>query len=305
MPTTMLGVASVLAACACWSLSLVAPELTGVGATGVVAARYLGGGLPSLAWLSRRGGEVDWVRALRFAAVGQVGYYALALTAVRLAGAGLVVGIVGLTPVVMAVAERRVERRPLRPLALPLAGSFVGLVLLGARQVATARDHGTTGGLALGALLAVVGLSAWTWANIDNVRYLRANPHVSTSRWASATSVATMLVASPVILFVASRTPMAGVPPLLVIASTVGVGGSWLAVMAFAKGARLLPPGMAGQLLVVETILGVAIVAAVEGVVPDAVTVAGVVLLVLAVTSGVRRHTAGTARVAVVTGSRS
>lgn len=294
MRQLLLGIAAVLSACAVWSLSLLAPELVGVGALGVIGARYTGGGLPSLAVLRRTTGHIDWFRAVRFAVMGQVGYYAMALTAVRFSGATVVMGIVGMTPVVMAVVERRADGRPVRPLLLPLAGSATGLLLLSTQQFAAPPPSSTPAMVGLGVLLSIAGLASWTWASIDNGRYLRANPRLSTVRWSSATSVAAMVLASPVAVVVALQTSLTAVPPLLVVAATVGVGGSWLAVMAFGHGVRMLPAGLAGQLLVVETVLGLVVLSAVRGIVPGPTSLVAVSLLIGSVVAAVRVHARST-----------
>lgn len=284
------GVAAILAACGIWSLSLVAPELVGVGAIGVIAARYLGGGLPSMLVIHRTVGTIDWRRAFAYAATGQIGYYCIALIAVSLAGAPLVVAIVGLTPVVMAVVERRLAGQPVRPLAIPLIGSVLGLGLLASRQLAAPPEGASALAVATGVVLAIGGMCAWIWYGIDNARHLRAHPDLTSARWASATSVASMILATPAILLVATTTPADGLPPLLLIAVFIGVGGSWLAVIAFGQGSRLLPPGLSGQLLVTETLLGLAVIATIRGIAPDALTLVAVAILIGSVAAAVRTH---------------
>lgn len=292
-PSLTRGVASVLAACCIWSLSLIAPELVGVGAIGVVAARYLGGGIPSAVLLRRgvgHGERIEWRRAFTYAATGQIGYYIVALIAVSLAGAPMVMGIVGMTPVLMAMADRRVAGQPIRPLALPLAGSVSGLLLLGSRQIAAPPESSSALAVAAGVTLAIVGMGAWIWYGIDNARHLRAHPELTSARWASATSVASMIMATPAIFIVATSTPAAGLPPLLLVALFIGVGGSWLAVIAFGQGSRHLPPGLSGQLLVTETLLSLGVVAAIRGIVPDGLTLLAVAILLSSVLVAVRSH---------------
>ena len=284
------GVAAVLAACSVWSLSLLAPELVGVGAIGVIAARYLGGGVPSMMVLRRDTSPIEWRRAFTYAATGQIGYYCTALIAASLAGAPVVIGIVGLTPVIMAITERRLTGAPFRPMMWPLIGSLIGLALLGSRQLASPPAGASGYAIAAGVVLAIAGMGSWIWYGIDNARHLRTHPELSSARWASATGTASMILATPAIFIVATTTPAVGLPPLLVVATLIGVGGSWLAVIAFGQGSRMLPPGLSGQLLVTETLLSLVVVAVIRGIVPDALTLSAVVILIGSVIAAVRVH---------------
>jgi drug/metabolite transporter (DMT)-like permease len=68
----------------------------------------------------------------------------------------------------------------------------------------------------------------------------------------------------------------------------IGLFASWLGTLCWNEASQRLPPAVAGQLIVFETLAALAYAFALRGAAPDAVTVAGIALLVTGVLTALR-----------------
>ena len=129
------GTLYALAAGLMWGLVFVAPLLLPDYPPALQSVgRYLAFGLIALplAWMDRgalrRLARVDWIEALKLAAIGNLLYYLCLASAIQRAGAPLPTMIIGTLPVVIAIsANLRDHRRDGR---LPWRRLFPSLLLL-------------------------------------------------------------------------------------------------------------------------------------------------------------------------------
>jgi drug/metabolite transporter (DMT)-like permease len=301
------GALFALAAGLMWGLVFVGPLLLPDYPAALQSfGRYLAFGLIALplAWLDRRAlmalTRRDWRDALELALVGNIVYYLFLASAIQRAGGPLPTMIIGTLPVVIAVSSnlrdaRRDGRLPwgrLLPSLLLIAGGIacvnqVELAALRANPQADAARY------ALGALLAVGAVVCWTWYPIRNADWLRAHPDRSPRTWATAQGVATL----PLALLGYAGTwawsaasgdgfpmplgPRPGV--FLTLMFAIGLFASWLGTLCWNEASQRLPTTLTGQLIVFETLAALAYAFMLRGRAPEALTLAGIVLLVAGV----------------------
>ena len=313
------GTLFALAAGLMWGLVFVAPAmLPEYPAAWLTVGRYLAFGaiaLP-LAWMDRaRLAELtraDWLEALKLAAVGNLLYYLCLSAAIQRAGGPLPTMIIGTLPVVIAISSNLRGSAAVRARdgRLPWARLLPSLLLIaggiGCVNQAELQHLQASGGLdlgrhAMGALLAVGAVVCWTWYPIRNADWLRAHADRSPTAWATAQGVATLplaLLGYASLLLWAWVSPGSS-PPLelplgprpglfLGLMLAIGLFASWLGTLCWNEASQRLPPALAGQLIVFETLAALAYAFLWRGQAPGTLTLAGVALLLAGVWMALR-----------------
>ena len=319
-PALLTGTLFALAAGLMWGLVFVGPLLLPeYPATLQSFGRYLAFGLIALplAWFDRRSlarlTRGDWVEALKLAMVGNIVYYLFLASAIQRAGGPLPTMIIGTLPVVIAItANLRTARAGARVEApLPWLRMLPSLALIGTgialvNQVELAHlradPQADLQRYALGALLAVGAVVCWTWYPIRNAEWLRAHPDRSPRGWATAQGLATLPLALAGyaltwVGFAFSDSSFAmpfGPRPLYFLGLMLAIGllASWLGTLCWNEASQRLPPALAGQLIVFETLAALAYAFVLRGQAPQVQTVAGIVLLVAGVLWALRTRPA-------------
>lgn len=300
-----------LAAGLMWGLVFVGPlMLPEYPATLQSFGRYLAFGLIALplAWFDRAHlrelTRSDWREALKLAAVGNVIYYLFLASSIQRAGGPLPTMIIGTLPVVIAItANLRTERQGHRREAkMPWGRMLPSLGLIGAGialvnhveirhlQQDPAADLGR---YTLGALLAVGAVVCWTWYPLRNAEWLRAHPDRNPRSWATAQGLATLPLAlagyAAVWLWSAASGdafpmpfgPRAG--DFVGLMFAIGLFASWLGTVCWNEASQRLPPSLAGQLIVFETLAALSYAFILREQWPAPETLAGIALLVAGV----------------------
>lgn len=317
------GLLAALGAGLLWGLVFVVPLMLG-DYPGIVLAfgRYIAFGVLALglAWMDRAAlaklTRADWIEAGKLALIGNLVYYTTLASAIQLAGAPVPTLMIGTLPVVIAICANLTERRAgnaadvvaWRRLALPLVVILAGLVVVQIDPSAQAADvagrggAGAQGGLryALGLLLAAVAVASWTWYPIRNARWLRARGPGLARPWATAQGLVTLplalAAAAGFALWEGSTAPAEafdwpfGPRPWTYVGLMllVGLAASWLGTLLWNRASHLLPPALAGQLIVFETLAALLYAFLWYGRWPGLGEAAGIVLLVVGVLLGVR-----------------
>jgi drug/metabolite transporter (DMT)-like permease len=324
MSPTMIGVACALAAGLCWGLVFVTPlwlseyppDILSFGrylAFGIIAIPLALQGRQHLKLLTRS----DWVEAFKLSLVGNIIYYCAIAAAVQWAGAPSTSVLIGTLPVVIAICANLLAARdsrrtqtndahdltiqtsssvPWGKLAWPLLLILLGLGLVNQEEFVQVAQSTTAGvryawGLAFG----LIALVAWTWYPIRNSAWIKANPKVSSSTWATTQGLATLPLAA--LGFVASyfwHGPQYvwpfGPTPLKFIGLMflLGFAASWLGTVLWNRASQLLPSTLAGQLIVFETLAALTYAYIVRGQAPTLGAASGIIILVLGVIVAVR-----------------
>lgn len=305
------GTLFALAAGLMWGLVFIAPTLLAEYPPALlVVGRYLAFGLIALplGWLARAKlrelERADWIEALKLSAVGNLLYYLCLAAAIQMAGGPLPTMLIGTLPVVIAITSNlrsgaavraRDGRLPwarLAPsLALIAAGiGFVNQAELARLQAAGSVDFARYG---LGALLAVGAVACWTWYPIRNADWLRTHADRSPSAWATAQGLATLPLAAAGYALLWAFDALGsgtlqmpfGPRPLAFIGLMLAIGlfASWLGTLCWNEASQRLPPALAGQLIVFETLAALGYALALRGEAPAPGVLLGVVLLMAGV----------------------
>jgi len=320
------GTLFALAAGLMWGLVFIAPTMLAEYPAALLSmGRYLAFGLIALplAWWDRAAlrdlSRADWVEALKLSSVGNLLYYLCLAAAIQRSGGPLPTVIIGTLPVVIAITANlrrhtpgtRVEARlPWARLAPSLALLAAGIACVNQAELAQMQAGTDLGSYATGALLAVGAVACWTWYPLRNGEWLRAHADRNPRVWATAQGLATLpLAAAGYVLFWAwdagfgSRTlampfPMPfGPQPALFVGLMLGLGllASWLGTLCWNEASQRLPPALAGQLIVFETLAALVYAFVYRAQWPQPLTLLGAALLIAGVVVGLRSGQPGPA----------
>ena len=306
----LIGFLCALGAGLMWGLVFVTPLMLG-DYPGVVLSfgRYIGFGLIALipALFDRRRiaalSKADWIAAIKLSLVGNILYYAALATAIQLADAPLPAMLIGTLPVIISVCSNLSPGHPSDAVAwkrlMPsLAIIFAGLMLVNASELAHLDGKRSATDYALGCMIALGALAAWTWYPIMNARHLKAHPHIRSSTWATAQGLATLPLALAGFAAYGTYATLAGSayefplgprPPVFIgLMLTLGLCASWLGTMLWNQASQRLPTSLAGQLIVFETLSALLYAFVWRGALPAAPVVGGALLLCAGVMLGLR-----------------
>lgn len=281
-----------------WGVSFVAPLiLNAYSPMQITFGRFFFYGIISIAILlstySRRPlGVRAWIRAGAYGLAGNILFSILVSFGIQDTGAEVCIPMIGLLPICVSIAGNRhlpaaTWRRLLVPFAMITVG--LGVVLVAQSGLLVRSVRFSWPGVAAIAVTVIV----WTWYAISNSRFLRENPDISSGHWSSAIGVATFVLAAAIAGFRASQIgnllpgASASHPHELVLFVAVtlvlGVGASWLATILFNRASHALPMTLVGQLIVLETIFGIAYVCLYQRSLPPLSQACGMALSILGI----------------------
>lgn len=302
----MLGTFYALLAGLCWGVVFVAPViLNEYPSTLLVAGRYVAFGTIALIaagwdWTGLKAlTKADWVEALKLTVVGNFVYYFFLTTAIHRAGPSVPTLIIGTLPVVIAVTTNlrnyrpgtRIEKKlPWKHLSLSAAVMLSGIGLVNHDEWSRLdQAHLPLWTYVSGLLCAVGALACWTWYPIRNGEWLRVNTHQSSSAWATAQGLMTLPIALLMLAMVwlglswsqPSWSMPAGPRPEVFVLTMLAAGliGSWLGSLFWNQASQRLSPGVAGQLIVFETLAALLYAYAYQHTWPSPVVLCGMILL--------------------------
>lgn len=315
------GTLFALAAGLMWGLVFVAPlMLPDYPAALLTVGRYLAFGLIALPlaaidWRDLRAlTRSDWLEAAKLSVIGNFLYYLCLSAAIQRAGGPLPTVIIGTLPVVIAICSnlrdhRRDGHLPWARLAPSLLLIGTGIALVNQVELAQLSAQGTAEQLrryAEGGLLAVAAVACWTWYPIRNADWLRAHKDRSPRAWATAQGLVTLpmalaglallpLLQASGLLAAEFALPLGPRPWAFVgLMLAVGLCASWLGTLCWNEASQRLPTSLVGQLIVFETLAALAYAFMLRGQPPQALTLAGIVLLVAGVIWALRVRPVGT-----------
>lgn len=263
---TIAGVAYGVGAGALWGLVFLAPELVPeFGPLQLTIGRYFFYGLFSACLIAPMWhrlkpllGRREWIALGWLALTGNVFYYILLSSAVRLGGIAMTSLVIGFLPVAVTIVGSRDQGAvPLRRLIPSLALSALGAVCIGWQALAGPASSSVVE-QAVGLLCAVGALVSWTCYAVGNSRWLVRLNHVSAHEWNMLTGVVTgaqavLLIPLALVLATESHATLAWAK-LIGVAAGVALLASMLGNSLWNRMSRLLPLTMVGQMILFETL---------------------------------------------------
>ncbi|MBB3219396.1 DMT family transporter [Pseudoduganella umbonata] len=307
------GVLCALLAGAMWGMVFIVPALLAAFSPLELAlGRYTAYGamafallLAKLSRLAHRLDRGDCAALLRHALAGNIVYYMLLATGVKLAGVAPTSLIIGVLPITVTLLGRHDHGAvPLARLALPLAVVAAGIACINADVFAHAGQAGRPAWqIATGLACAAGALLCWTWYAVDNARYLKANAHFSSAEWSALYGLATGIIAL-VIAAVALALHHGDVTGAAGAATGRDWGMFWTCNALLALGAsvignqlwniasRRVPVTLSGQLILFETLFALLYGFIYRQAWPRPLEAAAIALLAAGVLWSVRVHAA-------------
>lgn len=299
---TITGVAYGIGAGALWGLVFLAPELVPeFGPLQLTIGRYFFYGLFSACliapiWhrleplLERR----EWIALGWLALTGNVLYYILLSSAVRLGGIAMTSLVIGFLPVAVTIVGSRDKGAvPLHRLIPSLALSALGAVCIGWQALAGPASESVLKQM-VGLLCAVGALISWTCYAVGNSRWLVRLDHVTPHEWNMLIGVVTgaqavLLIPVAIVLATESHATLAWAK-LAGVAAGVAVLCSMVGNALWNRMSKLLPLTLVGQMILFETLFALLYGFLWEQRLPTALEYVAFTLVVLSVVSCLAVH---------------
>jgi len=286
---------------ALWGIIFLAPAILGdfsplqlsfgrYVAYGVVSVVLLG---PRLVAVAKGLDRNAWLGLAGLALSGNLVYFFLVAKAVQVAGGAATSLIVGMVPLVVAVASLRDRGAlPLRRLAPGLLLSMVGVALIAWQALSTEALAAPWSGRLVGLLCAVGALLSWSAYSVSNRRMLALRPGMGSHDWSLLTGVVTgglALLLTPLALGTPGHDTdrwmlFAGVSTLVAIFASVLGNAFWN------RASRQLPLSLSGQMIVFETLFALLYSFAWQKRWPELLEYLAIVFLLGGVVFGARAH---------------
>lgn len=295
------GILAGLAAGALWGLVFIAPQLApNLSAVDLVAGRYLFYGLTALTVMvvQMRSRALPTLRqalvAIGLSVLGFSGYHLLLVLAIRDAGPALPTLMVGTIPlwVMLLGKPAHLQWRQLLP-GLLLTAIGLGL-MLEVPDAATSEQKDSAWVYWRGVAYAVAAMLSWTCFAVLNSAWLKRHDSISTTDWANWMGVAAGVAALALWGTVGTELKVLLAPEDIgqsaMICIAIGVGSGWLATVLWNHASRRLSASLCGQLIVSETLFGLAFAFAVLGQHFTLAQMVASVLFVLGILASIRAH---------------
>jgi drug/metabolite transporter (DMT)-like permease len=294
----LLGIIAGLTTCALWGLTFIAPRsVAPFTAWDLTIARYGIFGFACLLLTVDRRFRPTGIAASRLliglllGGAGYVGYFISVAFAVQLAGAAVPPVIIGTMPVFLAIiANIRDSSAQWNVLALPLALIAAGVMIT---NVATlSADNVTdTVSILLGVLASSAALAIWIAYGLANAAVMRSTDAPDGLQWTGLQGIGAAL--GSLLLLPLASFDLAGTVSasetfrFLVWALVMGLAGSWFATWCWVVASRRLPLALAAQLIVAETVFGLAYGFMFENRLPTSAEAIGVAMQFVGVCSAI------------------
>lgn len=264
----LIGILAGLATCALWGLTFIASRAVDPFSTwDLTVARYGIFGMASALLMLHprfrpRGLPPGrWLTGLLLGGAGYVGYFVAAAYAVRLAGAAVPPLIIGTMPVVLAIiANGRDRSAPWRALAPPLALIAAGVAIVNISVIEAAGPLGRETVL-LGGLAASAALVIWIVYGLANAAVMRAADAPDGLHWTGVQGIGAAIGSLALLPLTSFPTQAVAGPEMVNFigwALLMGLAGSWVATFCWGVASARLPLALAAQLIVAETVFGLA-----------------------------------------------
>lgn len=295
------GTLLVLSACFIWGLIFVIPGMMGgFSSLEIALCRYFFLGVVSSIFLLSKGlrnwQKIPWPiwrRALLYSLLVNIIYYFSLVTGILYSGASIIVLIAGISPITLTFYGNWSEKQcSFKQLLFPCFLICCGLLCVNSHAFSSLHAE-TSLKYGFGLLCGIISLVIWNWYVIANADFLKKNPVVTSSDWATLIGVGTfawvILIGTGFLFFVSSdelikySTLNSTLLSFLFGGLVLGLVCSWLGSYLWNQGSQALPISLAGQLTIFETIFGLLFVYLIEQRLPSFIEFVGILIILGAV----------------------
>ncbi|MBB3211354.1 drug/metabolite transporter (DMT)-like permease [Herbaspirillum sp. Sphag1AN] len=293
-----IGIGSGITAGALWGLIFLAPEIaTNFTPLELSLGRYVAYGVVSALLIAsswrRLWQQLSWKewRGLIFLSLtGNIFYYLFLATAVQTGGVAMTSLVIGFLPVVITLAGRLDNNSlRLRKLIPSLLLSIAGLICI-SWQALTAQEHHGLSGM----LYALAALFSWSMYAVCNSRWLGRLRSISAHQWNLLTGVVTgalaLILAIPSVLLTPTTHSQSDLFLFTLVVSGVAIFCSVMGNGLWNYASKVLPLTLTGQLIVSESIFGLAYGFLWEQRWPSALELAAIGLMITGVVHSTSAH---------------
>ncbi|MBW9055550.1 DMT family transporter [Rhizobium mesosinicum] len=291
----LLGIIAGLTTCALWGLTFVAPRAVAPFTPwDLTIARYCIFGSACLLLMADRRFRPTGIAPSRLltglllGGAGYVGYFVSAAFAVQLSGAAVPPVIAGTMPIFLAIiANFRDRSARWRSLTVPLCLIACGVAMVNVAAISAA-DVANMGSALLGIVASLAALAIWIAYGLANAAVMRSADPPDGLQWTGVQGIGAA-IGSLLLLPLASFEPAdaASTYRFVAWALVMGLAGSWFATWCWVVASRRLPLALSAQLIVAETVFGLAYGFAFEGRLPHPAEAIGAILRVCGASSAI------------------
>lgn len=232
-----------------------------------------------------------------FSLISTIVYYFSVVLALRYSTPAVCTLILGISPITIAFygswKEKNFCFKSLIPTSLLI---ILGIVIVNIPKFQLNESSSEYG---LGLIFSVVALVAWSLYVVENSKFLKSNPQVSSNDWTTLIGVSTLgwviffglisaFVFANAIEFDKYSYLNQSFIRFAIGCSVLGILCSWLGSYLWNQASFYLPVTLAGQLTIFETIFGVLFVYLLAGEMPLQLECIGIVILLGAVIYGIK-----------------
>jgi drug/metabolite transporter (DMT)-like permease len=269
----IIGVAFVLGASLTWGLIFVVPQLMmSFNPFEIAFVRYIFYGLVSCAiflkqgWKKRERFSLEiWKKSFLLTFIFSLAYYPCVVLGLRYADPALATLVIGLSPVMIALyGNWKVREVKARVLILPLTTMIFGLACLNFKH---SMMEELSSYYIMGIGYSLIALFVWSWYVVTSAHFLKTNPTLTSSQWATLNGITTLCW---VLIFIGilflympaynwNRFFIWSHETQMFLAGTALLGGfcSWVGIYLWNRSTAYLPITLGGQLTIFETIFGI------------------------------------------------
>lgn len=296
------GVLAGLATCALWGLTFVAARVVDpFSVWDLTIARYGVFGLVCVLLMMKRVfrpvglSSVQIVKGLLLGATRHAGYFVCVAFGTILSGTAIPPIIIGTMPVLLAIfANQRDHTASWPSLVLPLGLITMGVAIINVTTINAAASSNIYP-ILLGILASIAALTIWITYGLVNASIMRAANPPDALQWTGLQGIGAALGSLMLLPFVSfeifGTVSAIDTYNFIAWALLMGLAGSWLATWCWVIASRRLPLALSAQLIVAETVFGLAYGFMFEGRWPTWAEAIGATLQIIGVCSAIAAFT--------------
>lgn len=217
---------------------------------------------------------------------------------IRYSSAPLITIIMGTSPIAITVVTCVIKREAslLRTLLWPCLFILAGIILMNIEVMTFNIEGMSLQDYLLGVFFGLVALGTWTWFVIYNSEFLKKNSDIDANQWTVLIGVQTLWLT---LAAIAARYYFLGAEHFerfhwghesgrlfLISTCVLGVFCSWIAFALWSAASARISPCLGGQLSILESIFGLALVYSILTQLPTLLEALGIVSILVGVSLG-------------------